>query len=224
MAEEEERGGNFYEVSRGFLHSVSFLVLLLEIVVTVIGFLIQFGFPIVNGFQIWPLGFILAMGGMVATLVTFIRVLWRSRYYTEKRNQSYSVYREALVPALCGGLAYLLLSLVQESILPVPGELQSQTLMANVENAIGLFLAGSFVAMCVCYYSIKYSSKIAPNNPFLRTLIYSAFAFFVLTVIFLVLPHSNGTVGYLIFSVAVGAPRYLVLGAVAGLVLSKTGL
>ena len=169
-------------------------------------------------------GIFLSIAGMLLLFYSFFSSFWNSNLYSKRRNESYVIYKESTIPALCGGGAYLLLSIVQSQFLPNPSYLSVQTVVLNVQNAISTFLVASFVGLYVCYNSIKYSSKIAPNSPFLRTFIYSIFAFFIVTFLSLVFAHQSDGLRYFLYSLAAVSPRFLVLGFVAGLVYSKSNL
>jgi hypothetical protein len=165
---------------------------------------------------------VLTIAGMLVLIFSFFSAMWNSSVNSEKRNESYAIYRESILPALSGGAAFLLISLIQRWILPLSNSLGSNTLQANVQSAISTFLVASFVGLCVCFYAIKYPYQVTPNSPFLRTIIFSLLAFLIVAGLQFALTHPSDATSFFLSSLAVEIPRFLVLGFVAGLVLSRS--
>src|SRR5580704_14153468 len=52
-------------------------------------------------------GIILSIAGMLLLFYSFFSSLWNSNVYSKRRNESYAIYKESMIPALSGGGAYL---------------------------------------------------------------------------------------------------------------------
>jgi hypothetical protein len=167
-------------------------------------------------------GVILSIAGMLLLFYSLFSAMWNSNVYSKRRNESYAIYRESILPALSCGVAYLLISLIKRWILPISYSLGVYTLQGNFQNAISTFLVASFVGLCVCFYAIKYPHQVTPNSPFLRTIIFSLFAFFIFAGFEFALTHPDNATSFFLSSLAVNSPRFLELGFVVGLVLSKS--
>jgi hypothetical protein len=144
---------------------------------------------------------------------------WRN--YSDRWSKSYVISKRSAIPSLCGGIAFLLATVIQPMIFPLPELLKSTEVPLNIVTAVDVFFGGSFIAFCVCYYCILYSKRIAPNNVIIRSITYAFFALLIETGL-LTLLNLNDALSYFLVSAALSVPRYLLLGLVVGLVYQRT--
>jgi hypothetical protein len=207
--------------TRGFWASLPRRLFLISLISAVVGDSLVLLYPTTNGIEV-AFGFYVGIGGMILLLYSVFLAVWRSRaHYSTKREKDYNIYKKSAIPALFGGISYLIVTMIQPEIIPLPEVLKSSVVTLNAPNVIGIFIFGGFVSLCVISYSIRYSNKISPSNIVLRSVIYAFFPLFIVTAL-ITLYHLDGGLSYLLLEVALNAPRYLVLGLVVGLVYRRS--
>ena len=154
----------------------------------------------------------------VRGLLVRYRALQSVPTFRERRQRTYSLYRKSALPTALGAIGYLVATLVSGLLIPTPEVLKSTVEALNAPNAISFFFVGCIIAFPVSYYSIYYSKRIAPSNTLTRTFILAALALFIVEGL-LTLQDLSDALNYYFLSLAVNAPRYLLLGLFVGIAI-----
>ena len=136
----------------------------------------------------------------------------------DKRQRSYGVYKNALILAIVGGLAFWAAT-IAISLLPIAAEYRAAESISNIQMVwVGSLPGGMIIGCLVSFSLLRFFDKIPTKNPILKSVILSFIALVIATIL-LEVPASfraSDALYYFLIDEMLNVPRFLVLGIVIG--------
>lgn len=137
---------------------------------------------------------------------------------------SREIWREALVLAIAGGFGFWVANFAI-SLTPIAAEYRTALSIAYVAMLLEAFLGSLIIGFCVSYCLLRYFDKIPTKNPILKSVILSAIALLIVTLL-IELPAkffttTPGALRYFLIGTLFNTFRLLAMGSVIGYLYGK---
>jgi hypothetical protein len=133
--------------------------------------------------------------------------------------QSKEIWRKIVVLAVVGGLAFWVTNFAF-SLTPIAAEYRAGTSISYFPMLLEALIGGMIIGFGVSFFLLRFYGKIPSKNPIIKSLILSAVALLLFTILLEVpakfFTNTNDALHFFLISLLINVLRILALGLVIG--------
>jgi hypothetical protein len=134
-------------------------------------------------------------------------------------TQSKGIWTKVLVLAIVGGLAFWVINFVI-SLTPIAAEYRAGTSISYFPMLLEALIGGMIIGFGVSFFLLRFYGKIPSKNPIIKSLILSAVALLLFTILLEVpakfFTNTNDALHFFLIGLLINVLRILALGLVIG--------